>query len=70
MPNVVKFRAPEKELGIAPLTVKVEVNGALLGSLRIRRGGIVWRDPGFASGYVINWTKFAEFMREEGEFQG
>ena len=67
MPHRVRFSIPERELGTADATFKIERNGAMLGTLKISRGTIVWVPSGNSYGHKMSWNKSQEMMTTHGK---
>lgn len=57
---------PEKALGNAPVEFKVKKDDAVLGTLKVRKGSVVWVQKDAIFGYKMGWTDFDAMMREKG----
>lgn len=62
----VHFEIPSRELGKSDIRFKVWQDDAMLGTLAISKGAVVWFPSGTTYGYKIGWTKFDELMKANG----
>lgn len=60
----VAFNIPQSSLGKVDVKFRVKRDGALLGTLAISNGSIVWFPKGTTNGLKVGWNKFDEMMRE------
>jgi len=67
MAHKVTFTTPALELGNADIELKVRRNGAVIGTMKISRGNLVWVPRDEQIGYKIGWQKFDQFMQTEGK---
>jgi hypothetical protein len=67
MAHEVSFEIPERRLGKADIEFKVRRDGAILGTLKISKGALVWAPGHKKLGYKLGWTKFDELMQRRGK---
>ena len=60
----VSFSIPERELGRADVEFIVKVDGAILGTLAISNGSLVWFPKGTTYGCKMGWPKFDKSMQQ------
>ena len=60
----VSFTVPERPLGRADVEFVVRRDDAVLGTLAISNGSIVWFARGTTYGCKMGWAKFDRLMRE------
>ena len=60
----VSFNIPRRPLGKADVEFQVKQGGALLGTLAISNGSIVWFPKGTSYGCKMSWGKFDKFIQE------
>ena len=68
MPQV-NFSIPPRELGKAPIRVKVKKDGKVFGTLKIAKGSVVWVPADAKHGYEMDWVTFKKIMEEKGKHQ-
>jgi hypothetical protein len=61
----VSFSIPERALGKADVTFVVKQNGAVLGTLAVSNGSVVWFPKGTTYGCKMSWSKFDRTMQDE-----
>ena len=61
----VYFSIPRRALGKADVEFRVKRNKAVLGTLAVSNGSIVWFPKGTSCGYKMGWAKFDELMQKE-----
>ncbi len=61
----VSFNIPQRALGKADVEFQVKRDGAVLGTLAVSNGSIVWFPKGTSYGYKMGWAKFDELMQKE-----
>jgi hypothetical protein len=66
MAHKVTFSVPERPLANIDVEFNVRKNGTMLGTLKISRGGIVWRSSPASLGYYLSWHKYDQIAREQG----
>jgi|WetSurMetagenome_2_1015567.scaffolds.fasta_scaffold427098_1 hypothetical protein len=55
-------------IGKAPVVFDVRTNeGGKLGTLRIRKGNVVWNPADGKYGYWLNWDAFSKVVTEKGK---
>lgn len=62
--HLVSFSIPERELGRADVEFVVKQDEAVLGTLAISNGSLVWFPRGTTYGYKMEWSKFDKVMRD------
>ena len=62
----VHFDLPSRELGNSDIRCKVRQDGAMLGTLAVSKGAVVWFPSGTTYGQKIGWAKFNELMKTNG----
>jgi len=60
----VSFNLPQRSLGRADIEFLVKRNGALLGTLAVSNGSVVWFPKGTSYGLKLGWDKFDQMMQE------
>ena len=60
----VSFNIPQRALGKADVEFLVKRNGAVLGTLAVSNGSIVWFPKGTTYGLKVAWKKFNDIMQE------
>jgi hypothetical protein len=63
--HIVSFSIPERELGRADVEFVVKQDGAILGTLEVSNGSIVWFPKGTSYGYKMGWTRFDKHMQAQ-----
>ena len=61
----VYFNIPQRALGKADVEFQGKRNGAVLGTLAVSNGSVVWFPKGTSYGCKMGWTKFNELMQEK-----
>ena len=64
MVHDVKFSIPKRQLGKSDVEFFVNKDGAMLGTLKISNGSIVWFPTGTKYGHKMQWTKFDTLMKD------
>lgn len=59
----VSFNIPRRALGKADVNFVVKSDGALLGTLAVSNGSIVWFPKGTIYGYKMGWKQFNGLMQ-------
>lgn len=59
----VPFNVPKRALGKSDVKFVVKRDGAVLGTLAISNGSVVWFSKGTTYGYKIDWLKFGQLMQ-------
>ena len=65
MAHDVSFHVPRRKLGRADVEFFVKRDGALLGTLKVSKGSVVWFPSNTIYGHRMRWRKFDEVMKEE-----
>ena len=60
MTHEVNFTVPLRPLQNKDIVFDVKKGGAMLGTLKVSRGGVVWRPRDYKYGYFLTWTKLDE----------
>jgi len=60
----VSFNIPQRALGKADVEFIVKRDGALLGTLAVSNGSIVWFPKGNVYGFKVGWKKFNDIMQK------
>lgn len=60
MAHQVTFTVPERPLERKDIEFDVKTEGEMLGTLKVSRGGVVWRPRDHTFGYFSTWEKFNE----------
>jgi len=63
MAHEVTFQVPERPLESKDIVFNVKSDGAMLGSLKVSRGGVVWRPRDYKFGYYLTWEKLDETLK-------
>jgi len=63
MAHEVTFTVPERPLERKDIEFNVKSDGAMLGTLKVSRGGIVWRPRDNIFGYYLTWEKLDETLK-------
>ena len=63
----VSFSIPERGLGKADVEFVVRRDSAVLGTLAVSNGSIVWFPRGTTNGYKMGWARFDQTMRESAK---
>ena len=61
----VAFDVPKRPLGRADIEFTVKADGAVLGTLTVSNGSLVWFPKGTTKGCKMGWSKFDRLMQEE-----
>jgi len=62
MAHEVTFTVPERPLERNDIEFNAKVNGEMLGTLKVSRGGVVWRPRNYTYGYYLTWEKLASTL--------
>jgi hypothetical protein len=65
MARDVTFENPQRSLGRADVKFLVKKDGAVLGTLAVSNGSLVWFPKGATNGLRIGWAKFDDLMKSE-----
>jgi hypothetical protein len=57
MAHNITFTVSERPVGNRDIEFDVRMDEAVFGTLKVSRGGIVWRPRDYRYGYFLNWTK-------------
>lgn len=60
----VSFNIPQRALGKADVEFLVKRDGAVLGTLAVSNGSLVWFPKGTTYGLKVGWKKFNDIMQE------
>lgn len=60
----VSFNIPQRALGKADVEFLVKRDGAVLGTLAVSNGSIVWFPKGTTYGLKVGWKKFNDIMQK------
>lgn len=60
----VRFEVPRRPLGRADVRFVVKRNGAVLGTLTVSNGSVVWFPKGATYGCKMGWKRFDQLMQE------
>ena len=58
----VEFMVPKRPLQKCDIEFDVRADGDGLGTLKVSRGGVVWRPRNHKYGYYSTWEKFADTL--------
>lgn len=61
----VSFSIPQRSLGKADVEFLIKRNGAVLGTLAVSNGSLVWFPKKTTYGYKMGWDKFDRLMENE-----
>lgn len=61
----VTVKMPPRPLKRQDVSFLVKQDNAVLGTLRISNGSIVWFPKGTTNGHKVGWTKFDQFMKDQ-----
>ena len=59
----VTFTVPERPLERKDVEFDIRSGGAMLGTLKVSRGGVVWRPRDYKFGYYLTWEKLDETLK-------
>jgi len=62
MAHKVTFAVPERPLERKDIEFDVKKDALTLGTLKVSRGGLVWRRRDYKYGYFLTWTKLDEVV--------
>ena len=65
----VAFDVPKRPLGRADIEFTVKADGAVLGTLTVSNGSLVWFPKGTTYGCKMGWNKFDRIMQEHATRQ-
>jgi hypothetical protein len=60
----VSFNIPQRALGKADVEFLVKQDGAVLGTLAVSNGSVVWFPKGTTYGLKTGWQKFSDIMQK------
>ena len=60
MAHEVTFTVPQRPLGKTDVEFDVKKNGTMFGTLKVSKGGIVWRSKNNTYGHFLSWNKVEE----------
>ncbi len=63
----VRFTLPERELGRADATFKVQQDGSVLGTLHVSNGSLVWFPHKNSYGHKLTWSQFHDLALDHGK---
>jgi hypothetical protein len=63
--HIVAFSIPERELGRADVEFVVREDDAVLGTLAVSNGSLVWFPKGTTYGCKMGWSKVDKVMKEQ-----
>jgi len=66
MAHEVTFTVPERPLGRRDIEFDVKRDGVMLGTLKVSKGGIVWRQRDNQYGYRLSWAQLDAAATERG----
>jgi hypothetical protein len=61
----VSFNIPQRDLGRADVEFLIKEDGAVLGTLAVSNGSLVWFPKGASYGCKMGWAKLDNLMRNE-----
>jgi len=64
MAHDVNFTVPLRPLQYKDIEFHVKKDEATLGTLKVSRGGVVWRPRDYKYGYFLTWTKVDEVITQ------
>jgi hypothetical protein len=64
MAHDVQFSVPQRSLGRADVTFAVRKDRALLGTLTVSNGSLVWFPKKTSYGCKVDWERFNTLMQE------
>ena len=59
------FSVPSRPVGRTDIEFDVKRDEAMLGTLKVSQGGIVWRPRDYRYGYFLNWDKLDQVVEEK-----
>ena len=62
MAHEVTFAVPQRPLERKDIEFDVRRDGAMLGTLKVRRAGVVWRPRDYTYGYFLSWRRLDEVV--------
>lgn len=65
MAHEVTFEIPKRPLGRADVSFLVKRDGAVLGTLAVSSGSLVWFPKGTSYGCKMGWRKFDTMMQDQ-----
>ena len=65
MAHNVTFIVPERPVGNRDIEFDVRMDESLFGTLKVSRGGIVWRPRDYKYGYFLNWSKLDQVVEKD-----
>lgn len=66
MAHNVELKIPPRDLGKADIEFNVKKDGSMLGTLKVSKGAVVWREANDTYGKKLSWTKLAELFKNYG----
>jgi hypothetical protein len=66
MTHEIKFRIPECELNSVDANFEVFEDDVKIGTLHVSKGSVDWRPKGPSNWYCMDWAKFGELMKANG----
>jgi len=67
MAHYVHFSVPSRPLGRADVEFQVWRDDAMLGTLKVSKGSVVWFPSSTSYGYRMGWGMFDELMQEHAK---
>ena len=65
MAHQVTFTVPARPVGSKDIEFDVKKDQAMLGTLKVSKGGIVWRPRDSTFGYFLSWNKLDQVVEQE-----
>ena len=72
MAHDVTFKVPARSLGRSDVTFEVKKDGAILGTLTVSQGSLVWFPTSTRHGYKMSWSRFDSLVQDNivtGEYR-
>ena len=66
MAHQVTFSVPNNLVGRSDIEFKIKKDDVMFGTLKVSKGGIVWRPRDNQYGYILNWDKISNIAEIEG----
>lgn len=66
MAHQVTFNVPDYPVGKSDIEFDIRKDGVMFGTLKVSKGGIVWRPRDNQYGYILNWDKISNITEREG----
>ncbi|HEY3242532.1 MAG TPA: hypothetical protein VGM03_04195 [Phycisphaerae bacterium] len=62
----VVFQVPERPVGYRDIPFQIKRDDALLGRLKVSKGGIVWLPGNKSKGFRLTWDQVDRLARDQG----